>query len=362
MLFLKEVGLGLSIVLSIASPTFAGDFQHYYKTNNNQELVFSAHQIQKAKSLHYVLIPGLFGHFSNLKHSLPLAFQWKPVFDAFDRVNPTYFEELGEVVKQELGAPFSILYRNPFHSFEENSDFFSTELQRIYRKHGGEKKLVLIGHSKGGLDAVFTPLHHPELAEMVEYVLAVQSPFMGAKGARDVKTSVLAKYCNSCLERIDEIAHDKIQNIFWNKLREMTEDQKRTASMKIGYLGSYVRNKGDVTWMTYGLHDSIRSDLAEEKSDGLIRSRDQVLAFNQDHLSPEDLAPEIGNLWGFLEGIDHCELFIGQGLLQMKKTYLTPKAYFYDLPSDMLRARNKRLDLGRRILSYQLEVSGHADQ
>ncbi len=337
------------------------DFGQFYLKNRDQTIQYSQRQIEQVRKLHFILIPGIFGHFANLKHSLPKWSQHKQVLELFDQWNPTYFEEMVSVIRDELGSDVTILYRDPKENFRKNSDSFSDRFRQIYEKRSPKsvvKKLVVIGHSKGGIDAVLTGLWHPKLFEnVIEYVVAVQSPFQGGHGRpENIEEDFLARICNRYVERVDEMSPARMIALFNEALRSLTvlsPDQRNTISSRIGFVGSYIRSEEDRSWLTRLLFHSIGMKFSGEKNDGLIRSRDQVLAFGQENTSDANLIPAIGKLWGFVEA-DHCDPFIGKGLLLLKKSYLTPKAYFRDLPMDKEAAVKMRLQFARVFILYLL--------
>lgn len=59
----------------------------------------------------------------------------------------------------------------------QNAEF----LRDIVRSEGGDRNLVLIGHSKGGLDTLYMLIKYPELRRCLYGVVTVQTPFCGSE-------------------------------------------------------------------------------------------------------------------------------------------------------------------------------------
>ncbi len=65
------------------------------------------------------------------------------------------------------------------------------------------KKVVIIGHSKGGLDAAAALAIYPELAAMTKALITMQSPYAGSPVAQDIADDPLQKVvANYLLQRI----------------------------------------------------------------------------------------------------------------------------------------------------------------
>ena len=91
----------------------------------------------------------------------------------------SYFEDSKKIL-MDLGArEVSIYQPNSILSPEENSRDLVTYLNALYKTHG--KKVILLCHSKGCLEALFSLIKYPNLMNrMVHKIFCVQPPFKGS--------------------------------------------------------------------------------------------------------------------------------------------------------------------------------------
>ncbi|HYV49188.1 MAG TPA: alpha/beta hydrolase [Myxococcaceae bacterium] len=75
-------------------------------------------------------------------------------------------------------------------SVEKNAETIRKAIEAA-SKDGSQ--VVLIGHSKGGVDAAAALSMHPELKDKVRALVAIQSPFGGSPIAQDIETTPIIK-------------------------------------------------------------------------------------------------------------------------------------------------------------------------
>ncbi|HVE85960.1 MAG TPA: hypothetical protein VND93_24055 [Myxococcales bacterium] len=75
-------------------------------------------------------------------------------------------------------------------SVEKNAETIRKAIEEA-TKDGSQ--VVLIGHSKGGVDAAAALSEHPELKDKVRALVAIQSPFGGSPIAQDIETTPIIK-------------------------------------------------------------------------------------------------------------------------------------------------------------------------
>lgn len=88
-----------------------------------------------------------------------------------------YFRENERVLREAGATDVSRLFASSFKSVDETLPWYRKELLRLWEK-GGRKPLVLMGHSKGGVEVLAAVLKYPELIEqgVVERVVAMEAP------------------------------------------------------------------------------------------------------------------------------------------------------------------------------------------
>lgn len=101
-----------------------------------------------------------------------------------------YFPDNIEAVEKDLGGTTSYFSPSSSLSIPENSAILFEEISLIAQNK--KKKLVLVGHSKGGAEFLHLVLEHPELIifGMVEQVLLIQ-PAIGGSPLIDMSEGIL---------------------------------------------------------------------------------------------------------------------------------------------------------------------------
>jgi hypothetical protein len=94
--------------------------------------------------------------------------------------NRTYYQVNNDVVKNELGATTSFMWPSSFNSPSDNSDQLRNRILELYELV--RKPLVLVGHSKGGAEVLYTLLKYPELIlnGVVDRAVLIQAAIGGS--------------------------------------------------------------------------------------------------------------------------------------------------------------------------------------
>eukprot|EP00466_Bigelowiella_natans_P020017 jgi/Bigna1/69187/fgenesh1_pg.8_\ len=128
-------------------------------TGKFYQLCNRAEQLFFPTSYAYLLVPGLL---------------WE--------MYPGYFKPLADCMIRE-GCEVAISNVSGTGSVLNNVQSLEKEIQSMNRFHG--KKVILIGHSKGGVDAAATLSLKPDVKSMVRGLITVQSPYAGAPLAEE---------------------------------------------------------------------------------------------------------------------------------------------------------------------------------
>lgn len=99
-------------------------------------------------------------------------------------------------------------------SVEHNAEVIR---QAIEEAHAQGKQVVLIGHSKGGVDAAAALAMHPELKKDVRAMVAIQSPFGGSPIAQDIEnTPGLRPFVNGVVKDIFKGSPQSVKDLSYD--------------------------------------------------------------------------------------------------------------------------------------------------
>ncbi|KAH9627472.1 hypothetical protein KSS87_006163 [Heliosperma pusillum] len=153
------------------------------------------------KSMIYLLVPGLFSnhgplYFSNTK---------------------TYFSKMG------LTCHIAKIHSEA--SVEKNATELKDYIEEIY--WGSNKRVMLLGHSKGGIDAAAAlSIYWPDLKDKVAGLALAQSPYGGSPIASDIlREGQLGDYFNA--RKLMEILICKVIKGDLQALEDLTYDKRR---------------------------------------------------------------------------------------------------------------------------------------
>ena len=150
------------------------------------------------------------------------------------------------------------------------------------------KKVVIMGHSKGGLDAAAALAIYPELAALTQALITIQSPYAGSPVAQDIADDPLQKVvANYLLQRIGgnpEMARD----LTYAQRQEFLAKHPLPSGINVVSLAttdrdllSYNRTPNDYMLLRYHR----RSDGLVLPVDALLPGSRYILAHGLDHLS-----------------------------------------------------------------------------
>ena len=189
-----------------------------------------------------------------------------------------YFEDNAEVLKKDFGIHSFILEQKSQQSIETNADLIYFKILELYEKNN-KKPIILIGHSKGGAEALFTALQDYDLLlkGIVEKVVIIQGAVLGSPVATYFTTDFLGKL-TSPLKGLTSL-NEQVMNA---KFQERTSKLKMAlspfkfnlVSQKIYYVRSY-KNRSDVSPILYFTHRYLEK--TGGKNDGLLLLKDQYL-------------------------------------------------------------------------------------
>ncbi|HEY8206717.1 MAG TPA: alpha/beta hydrolase [Myxococcaceae bacterium] len=147
-------------------PTPTTDVTDQFRTLNAQASHGEGVLPSDAGKYKYLVIGGLFG-----KHL------------------PGYMDENVDALKSQ-GLDARQVPVDPDASVKQNAETIRKAIEEA-TKDGS--KVVLIGHSKGGVDAAAALAMHPELKEKVRAMVAIQSPFGGSPIAQDIESTPIIR-------------------------------------------------------------------------------------------------------------------------------------------------------------------------
>lgn len=190
---------------------------------------------------------------------------------------------------QALGLDTRVVKIDTDASVETNAKVIKDTIDAIAKQEG--KEVVLIGHSKGGVDATAALAMYPELYEHVRAVIAMQTPYGGTPIASDIMSnSKLLGLVGGAIRRLFKGDEKALTDLSYQARQEFVHqhnyDAGKVATVSFGTTGgpkvstvgptqSYMKNQ-------YGLE----SDGLVPKNDAVVPGSDLVTQDNQDHASP----------------------------------------------------------------------------
>ncbi|KMS99987.1 hypothetical protein BVRB_1g018260 [Beta vulgaris subsp. vulgaris] len=153
------------------------------------------------KSLIYLLIPGLFSNHG-----------------------PLYFTSTKSCFSK-MGLACHIAKIHSEASVEENARVLKDYIEEIY--WGSQKRVMLLGHSKGGIDAAAAlSMYWPELKDKVAGLVLAQSPYGGSPIASDIlRPGQLGDYVNA--RKLMEFLICKVIKGDLQALEDLTYERRR---------------------------------------------------------------------------------------------------------------------------------------
>ncbi len=116
----------------------------------------------------------------------------------------SYYSDNMDIAK-DLGATVSYFGPSSQKSIPDNADILYRKILKL--SHETQKKLVLVGHSKGGAELFYAILKHPELfsRHIVDKVILIQPAIGGSP--------LTEKTCGWCIDLISNIAQPNLETL-----------------------------------------------------------------------------------------------------------------------------------------------------
>lgn len=190
---------------------------------------------------------------------------------------------------QKLGLDTRVVKIDTDASVETNAKTIKDAIEAIAKAEG--KEVVIIGHSKGGVDTTAALAMYPELYEHVRAVIAMQTPYGGTPIASDIMgNSKLLGLVGAAIRRLFKGDEKALTDLSYSARKEFVHDNpfdaSRVATVSFGTTGgpavSSVGPSAAYMKSQYG----IASDGLVPQKDSVIPGSDFVGQDNQDHASP----------------------------------------------------------------------------
>lgn len=235
-----------------------------------------------------------------------------------------YFQTINHVLETTFNTQSSYVGLWSSQSTDQNSDHLNEELRSIYQKVN--KPLILLGHSKGGAEALLTLLKNPDLIldGIVDRAILIQAAI---KGSPLLSSAILDEatfrqlfikpaffFLRGGLESLrPEVAQKFINDAYATFESKTNPEERDYISSRISYIRSYTSKENigygvfivlmgfpkDIDFLSPKLSffDKIATTFNLTRNDGLLRLADQ-------------LDERIGSEIGIVEA-DHMELVLG---------------------------------------------------
>ena len=174
-------------------------------------------------------------------------------------------------------------------SVADNAKAIRDAIKKIAEQEG--KEVVIVGHSKGGVDATAAIAQYPELYEHVRAVVAMQTPYGGTPIATDIAgNSTLIGLVAGAIKRLFKGDVGALTDLTYQARQQFVRanpyDASKVATVSYATTGgpsvSTVGPAAHYMRTTYGLE----SDGLVPKKDAIIPGSEAVYDDDQDHASP----------------------------------------------------------------------------
>ena len=201
---------------------------------------------------------------------------------------PGYMKE-NNAKLDELGLQHETVQIDTDASVETNAQVIREAIMRIAEKEG--KQVVLVGHSKGGVDATAAIAMYPELEEHVRAVVAMQSPYGGTPIASDIAAnSTLLGWVSRAIKGLFKGDTRALTDLTYNARQDFVEkhpyaaDRVPTVSFATTGGPAFSPTAPSAYYMNrqYGLE----SDGLVPSQDAIVPGSDLVTQDNLDHSGP----------------------------------------------------------------------------
>ncbi|MCL7023549.1 hypothetical protein MKW94_004232 [Papaver nudicaule] len=171
----------------------------------------------------------LLGHIRHGVHTLPNSMVYLLVPGLFSNHGPLYFVNT-KMFFSKLGLACHIAKIHSEASVEKNAREIKDYIEEIY--WGSGKRVMLLGHSKGGVDAAAAlSMYWPDLKDKVAGLALAQSPYGGSPIASDIlREGQLGDYVQ--FRKIMEILICKVIKGDMQALEDLTYEKRQDFLMK----------------------------------------------------------------------------------------------------------------------------------
>ncbi|XP_072957436.1 uncharacterized protein [Typha angustifolia] len=163
------------------------------------------------------------------EHKLPNSMVYLLVPGMFSNHGPLYFVNT-KVCFSKMGLACHIAKIHSEASIAKNAREIKEYIEEIY--WGSQKRVLLLGHSKGGVDAAAAlSLYWPDLKDKVAGLVLAQSPYGGSPVASDIlREGQLGDYVR--LRKLMEILICKVMKGDLQALEDLTYEKRKEFLMK----------------------------------------------------------------------------------------------------------------------------------
>lgn len=193
------------------------------------------------------------------------------------------------------------------HSVPRNAADLEAHLHKIYRRY--QKPMIVIGHSMGGAEVVYAVLKDSDwlLSGKVEKVVAINPAIGGSELAEQLGGTVTSRLVRAYLgEGLESLKPDPARRQFikvFNKFRarltetfgpDLAREQYAAISKKVFYVRTERAPDKSLSWglqcVLYLCQPGLTSTfpIPEERDDGLLRVKDQMLKITPRFGTPLD--------------------------------------------------------------------------
>ena len=236
-----------------------------------------------------------------------------------------YFTDNIRAVKA-LGVTYSHLRYSSRVSIPHNGEKLAKDLLQIHKEH--QKPIILIGHSMGGAESLYSVLVEPQLMlqGIVDRVVLLNPAIGGSPLIENFKSNPLAHMIKSYLGEGFEslkpdVAHQNFSKVFKHFKREIKKNFGKDSKEILKYLSNrvfYVRGKHPTPSLSLGLDTVLffcNKNLDEISNSEISNSNDKAQAScsNDGLLNTEDQMLNARIPFGVDLGIlpvDHIELAV----------------------------------------------------
>jgi pimeloyl-ACP methyl ester carboxylesterase len=154
-------------------------------------------------------------------------------------ISQRYFADNVDSVHWELHAASTKVFSPQSNrSIDQGSDWLYSVLKPLLTKTP-RRPMILIGHSKGGVEAILVALKYPELMEKgkIEKIIAIQSPVRGTPVVQYAQ-GVHPQIYRLWKQGLDSLSEKNVQEIIGRHWLKLTDKQKERIRKRIYFVRS----------------------------------------------------------------------------------------------------------------------------